>query len=90
MSVSGFQGNATTELSGSAIRLLTRIACTPPAIVDDDCLTGLFIPIFLTLAPTKNSYLNYGFYDGHVARGVQTGLTGPHFNGRATTYQARL
>jgi porin len=35
----------------------------------------------VTLAPTKNSYLNYGFYDGNVAAGVQTGLTGPHFNG---------
>jgi porin len=35
----------------------------------------------VTLAPTKNSYLNYGLYDGNVARGVQTGLTGPHFNG---------
>jgi porin len=37
--------------------------------------------VTVTLAPTKNSYLNYGFYDGNVARGVQTGLTGPHFNG---------
>jgi porin len=35
----------------------------------------------LTLAPTRNTYLNYGTYDGNVARGVQTGLTGPHFNG---------
>jgi porin len=35
----------------------------------------------LTVAPTRNSYLNYGFYDGNVAPGVQTGLTGPHFNG---------
>jgi porin len=35
----------------------------------------------VTLAPTKNTYLNYGLYDGNVARGVQTGLTGPHFNG---------
>ncbi len=35
----------------------------------------------LSLAPTKNSYLRYGFYDGNLARGVQTGLTGPHFNG---------
>jgi porin len=35
----------------------------------------------VTLALTKNSYVNYGFYDGNVARGVQTGLTGPHFNG---------
>src|SRR5258708_1615366 len=37
--------------------------------------------VTVTLAPTKNSYLNYGFYDGNIARGVQTGLTGPHFNG---------
>lgn len=37
--------------------------------------------ITLTLAPTKNLYLSYGFYDGNVARGVRTGLTGPHFNG---------
>jgi porin len=35
----------------------------------------------LTVAPTKNTYLNYGLYDGNVAAGVQTGLTGPHFNG---------
>jgi porin len=37
--------------------------------------------VTVTLAPTENSYLNYGFYDGNIARGVQTGLTGPHFNG---------
>jgi porin len=35
----------------------------------------------LTVAPTKNTYINYGIYDGNVAVGVQTGLTGPHFNG---------
>ena len=35
----------------------------------------------VTLAPTKNSYLNYGLYDGNIANGVQTGLTGVHFNG---------
>lgn len=35
----------------------------------------------LTLAPTKNTYLSYGFYDGNVARGTQTGMMGPEFNG---------
>ncbi len=35
----------------------------------------------VTLTPTKNSYINYGFYDGNLANGVQTGLTGPQFNG---------
>lgn len=34
-----------------------------------------------TIAPTKELYINMGFYDGNLARGVQTGLKGPHFNG---------
>ena len=37
--------------------------------------------ITTTLAPTKNLYLSYGFYDGNLARGEQTGLQGPQFNG---------
>ncbi len=31
--------------------------------------------------PNDYVYLQYGIYDGNLARGVQTGLTGPHFNG---------
>lgn len=34
-----------------------------------------------TIAPIKEMYINLGFYDGNLARGVQTGLRGPHFNG---------
>jgi len=37
--------------------------------------------VVMTVAPVKSTYVNVGFYDGNVARGVQTGLTGPHFNG---------
>lgn len=37
--------------------------------------------IVTTIAPIKQSYVNIGVYDGNVAKGVQTGLTGPHFNG---------
>lgn len=37
--------------------------------------------ITVSVAPTGNSYLRYGLYDGNIARGVQTGLTGPEFNG---------
>jgi porin len=37
--------------------------------------------VTVALAPTKNTYLRYGFYDGNVARGAQTGLMGPQFNG---------
>lgn len=35
----------------------------------------------MTIAPIKALYTNIGVYDGNVARGVQTGLKGPHFNG---------
>lgn len=37
--------------------------------------------VTVNLTPTKNFYLNYGFYDGNGARGVQTGITPPSFNG---------
>lgn len=37
--------------------------------------------IVATIAPVKQSYINIGIYDGNLARGVQTGLKGPHFNG---------
>ncbi len=35
----------------------------------------------VSITPIKQSYLNLGFFDGNLAKGVQTGLTGPHFNG---------
>lgn len=37
--------------------------------------------IVATIAPVKQAYINIGTFDGNVAKGVQTGLTGPHFNG---------
>lgn len=37
--------------------------------------------ITINIAPTKRYYLTAGLYDGNLARGVQTGLKGPHFNG---------
>ena len=37
--------------------------------------------VVAVIAPTEQSYINIGVYDGNVARGVQTGLGGPHFNG---------
>lgn len=37
--------------------------------------------IVLTYAPREDLYLNYGIYDGNLARGVQTGVrVGPQFN----------
>lgn len=35
----------------------------------------------VSIAPLKQSYLNLGWFDGNLARGVQTGLRGPQFNG---------
>lgn len=37
--------------------------------------------VTLNIAPWDSSYLSYGIYDGSLANGTQTGLTGPHFNG---------
>lgn len=37
--------------------------------------------ITVNIAPTPNYYISLGTYDGNLAKGVQTGLTGPHFNG---------
>ncbi|MEO6846289.1 MAG: carbohydrate porin, partial [Chthoniobacterales bacterium] len=37
--------------------------------------------VCISVAPTENTYLRYGFYDGNVANNVQTGMTGPQFNG---------
>ena len=37
--------------------------------------------ITASLIPTDNTYFNYGFYDGNLARGEQTGFDGPRFDG---------
>lgn len=37
--------------------------------------------IVVTIAPNQQAYANIGVFDGNLARGVQTGLKGPHFNG---------
>jgi porin len=34
-----------------------------------------------TVAPTDNIYVSYGLFDGNTVNGVQTGTTGPTFNG---------
>lgn len=37
--------------------------------------------ITVNFIPIKQWYFSLGTYDGHLAQGVQTGLTGPQFNG---------
>jgi porin len=38
--------------------------------------------VVVTIAPTKEAYVNLGFFDGSLARGIQTGVkVAPHFNG---------
>ncbi|CAN5576476.1 carbohydrate porin [soil metagenome] len=37
--------------------------------------------VTVTLAPTKTTYLSYGLYDGNIVNRVNTGMTGPQFNG---------
>ncbi|MEO8205503.1 MAG: carbohydrate porin [Chthoniobacterales bacterium] len=37
--------------------------------------------VSVALYPIKWWYFKYGFFDGSLASGIQTGMTGPHFNG---------
>ncbi|MBS0628209.1 MAG: carbohydrate porin, partial [Verrucomicrobia bacterium] len=37
--------------------------------------------VTVNIAPINNYYISLGAYDGNLAKGVQTGLTGPHLNG---------
>ena len=70
----------------AAIPAVTALAYTP--IFVNPTMLGA-IPgyynsaagITTTFAPTESVYLNYGFYDGNLAAGRQTGLSGPRFNG---------
>ena len=70
----------------AAIPAVTALAYTP--IFVNPTMLGV-IPgyynsatgITTTFAPTKSVYMNYGFYDGNLALGHQTGLSGPRFNG---------
>lgn len=47
-------------------------------------LPGYYNPgdgVTVNFTPTANFYVNLGAYDGNLARGVQTGLNPPQFNG---------
>ncbi len=37
--------------------------------------------VVVTVEPTDATYVSYGLYDGNTVNGIQTGKTGPHFNG---------
>jgi porin len=50
----------------------------------DGAIGGFYNSVYgivASIAPVKEAYINLGTFDGNVANGVQTGLTGPHFNG---------
>jgi porin len=75
-----------TENSALAIPSVSGLIYTP--IFVNTTLLGVIggyynsvYGIIATIAPVKQAYVNIGVYDGNLARGVQTGLTGPHFNG---------
>lgn len=75
-----------TQDKGLAISAVTGLLYTPvfknPTLIG--AMGGYYNSVYgasVSLATTNNTYFRYGFYDGNVAREVQTGLTGPHFNG---------
>src|SRR5581483_2115953 len=76
----------TTDNPAVSIPSVTGLIYTPifvnPTMIG--VLGGYYNSVYgvvATLAPTKEAYVNLGFFDGNLARGVQTGLTGPRFNG---------
>lgn len=69
-----------------AIPSVTGLIYTPIFVNTtlDGAIGGFYNSVYgfvATIAPIKEAYVNIGSFDGNVARGVQTGLTGPHFNG---------
>lgn len=73
--------NAELEIPAVTGLLYTPIFINPTLI---GALGGYYNSVsgvVVSFAPTKNTYLKYGFYDGNLARGVQTGMMGPQFNG---------
>lgn len=75
----------TTQDVGLEIPALSGLIFTPifvnPSLLG--ALPGYYNPadgVTVTLAPFKNSYLNYGFYNGALANGTQTGLVFPAWN----------
>lgn len=74
-----------TQDEGLAIPAVTGLLYTP--VFKNPTLFGSMGSYYnsvsgvtVSIQPTRNTYLRYGFYDGNLARGVQTGLTGPQFN----------
>jgi len=69
-----------------AIPAVTGLAFTPVFV--NSTLLGVMpgyynsaCGVTVTIAPTRQTYISYGFYDGNVAAGAQTGMLGPQFNG---------
>lgn len=61
--------------------LFTPIFINPTTVGVMPGYTNSAYGITATYAPIKQWYLSYGMYDGNLASGKQTGLTGPSFNG---------
>jgi porin len=75
-----------TDDSASSISAVSGLLYTP--VFNNPTMYGVApgfynsaVGITVNLVPTKYWYLNYGAYDGSLARGIQTGLNGPSFGG---------
>ncbi len=74
------------ENSENSIPSVTGLIYTPIFVTPTllGAIGGYYNSVYgvvATIAPVKQAYINIGFYDGNLAKGVQTGLRGPHFNG---------
>ena len=75
-----------TRDQGLAIPAVTGLLYTPVYVTPSllGAIPGYYnsaAGLVVSLLPAKNFYLKYGFFDGNLARGVQTGIEPPSFNG---------
>lgn len=76
-----YQPGQSSSIPSVSGLILTSIFVNPSML---GVLPGYYNSAFgltATYAPNKNLYVSYGLYDGNLARGKQTGLRGPQFNG---------
>lgn len=73
--------NATKAIPAVSGLLYTPVFINP---VNLGAMPGYYNSAYgvtVNIAPIKNYYISLGAFDGNLAKGSQTGLKGPHFNG---------
>ncbi len=74
-------GHAAYDIAAVSSLIFTPLYLSPTQL---GVVPGYFnsaTGVVTTWIPIEQTYIKYGFYDGNLAAGRQTGSEGPHFNG---------